>query len=299
MKIITFPYIGIEYTKIIKRNLESLGLNVQLPPKTTKKTYNLGVRHSSEMFCFPYKVTLGNFLEALDEGANILLMWDSLGQCKEKHYHKMQRFTLENLGYKDFELHGINRKNCLKVLKHLSGKSYFQIVKVIYNLIQDIKSYDDKRIWSNDKPNIGMIGEIYSVNDEIINYGFEEKVRRYGANPYNTVTLSSFLSHNLFGLNKNKFKKQAESYFNGKAGGHIVENVASLLDLIDRKVNGITHILPLSCSPEILGECVINKICQDNKIPLLRIPVDENNSEANLSTRLETFIELIKVKNEK
>ena len=48
--------------------------------------------------------------------------------------------------------------------------------------------------------------------------------------------------------------------------------------------------------PETLGEPIINKICSDNNIPLLRIPIDENNSEANLETRIETFCELIKWK---
>ncbi len=300
-RIISFPYIGREYTKLIKRNLEKLGLSIQLPPKTTKKTYNLGVRHSSDMMCFPYKVTLGNFMEALDNGANVLLMYDSLGQCRLKHYHKIQEFTLKNLGYEDFELYGINRKNALKLMKKFSGKSYYQIIKTFYNLIKDIKAHDNKRIWSKEKPNIGIVGEIYSAIDETINQNIEEKIKKYVANPYNAVTISDFLNHNFLPIinRKTKYERQAEKYFNGKLGGHGIENVSHLLELIDRGVNGIIHILPLSCMPETTVEPFINHICQENKTPLLRIPIDENNSEANLETRLETFIELIKVKNGK
>ena len=49
-----------------------------------------------------------------------------------------------------------------------------------------------------------------------------------------------------------------------------------------------------NCMPETTVESIIDNICQKNKIPLLRLPIDETNSEANVNTRLETFIELVK-----
>lgn len=297
-RIISFPYIGREYTKIIKRNLESLGLNIQLPPNTTDKTIKLGVQNSSLMMCFPYKVTLGNFIEALDNGANVLLMYDSLGQCRLKHYHKIQEFTLKNLAYKDFELYGINRNNALKLMKKFSGKSYYQVIKTLINLIKDIREHDKKRIWSKEKPNIGIIGEIFSCCDEIVNYHLEKKIKKFGANPYNTVTISDFLNYNFLPIinKKDKYKKKAESYFNGEVGGHIVENVSNLLELIDNGADGVIHVLPLSCAPEVIGEPVINQICKESEMSLLRIPIDENFAEANLETRLETFCEVIRMR---
>ena len=102
-RIITVPWMGKQYSKILKQSLENLGLNVQLPPKTTRRTINLGVKNSSEMMCFPYKVTLGNFIEALEDGADTLLMWDSRGQCRLRHYHKIQEFTLRNMGFDNFD----------------------------------------------------------------------------------------------------------------------------------------------------------------------------------------------------
>ena len=88
------------------------------------------------------------------------------------------------------------------------------------------------------------------------------------------------------------FKKM----FAGKMMGHGEENVAATMKLIDMKIDGIIHLMPLSCCPESMIEPYINCLCEKTNIPLLRIPIDENNSEANLDTRLETFIKLIKWK---
>lgn len=305
-KIITFPWLG-KYTEMIKQSFENLGLKILLPPKTNEKTIKLGVKNSAEMFCYPLKITIGNFIEALELGANVLLMIDSRGTCRLRHYYKVQDHTLRRLGY-DFEMCKITKYNVLNILKKLSGKSRIRIFLEIYKFYKRIKKYDSKKVrWSEEKPNIGIIGEAYTCMDETINYGIENKIEKFGANPYNTVTLYEFLREGILKRVpfmrdlKKKYKKEAKKYLNGKLGGHGYENLYNLLWLIDKKVEGIIHLMPLTCGPEVVVEEFINGICRENNIPLLRIPVDENNSEANLETRLETFIELIKMrrKNEK
>lgn len=305
-RIISFPWMGKDYSEMIKQSLENLGLNIQLPPKTTRRTINLGVKNSSEMTCFPYKVTLGNFIEALEDGANTLLMWNSKGQCRQKHYHKIQEFTLRNLGFDNFEMYGISGMNIFNVLRKLSEKSGLEILLEVYRKFpKRLKECDaEKTQWSKDKLNIGIIGEIFSCCDESINYGIESKIESYGANPLNTVTLTSFIGDNLFGKkfipfirdDKIKYKREASKYLNGKLGGHGYENIYHLLELIEKRIDGVLHLLPLTCMPETTVEPFINYICREHNIPLLRIPIDENNSEANLNTRLETFVDLIKMR---
>lgn len=307
-KIIAIPRMGNTYSHAIKQSLENLGLNVQLPPKTTRKTINLGVKNSASMQCFPYKVTIGNFIEALDNGADTLLMYDSQGPCRLRHYYKLQELTLKNLGY-NFEIYGVNGKNIIKTLRKLSGKSIIDVMKEVYfNFPKKLKKYESKnREWSEEKPNIGLIGEIFCSLDESTNYGLEDKIKSYGANPFNTVTLGDFLGGNLMGKKfnpfikdeKKKYKREANKYFNGKVGGHAYENISNLLELIDRKVDGVVHITPLTCAPEVLAEPIINHICKQNKVPLLRVSLDENFAETHLEMRLETYCELIKMRREK
>ena len=85
-------------------------------------------------------------------------------------------------------------------------------------------------------------------------------------------------------------------HLNGSLGGHGRENISHLLELVDNHIGGVIHLLPMSCMPETSIEPFVTAICRQHNTPLLRIPIDENTAEANLDTRLETFIELIKMR---
>lgn len=301
---VAVPWMGKAYIELLSESLKNLGVNVQLPPRTTDKTIQLGVRNTAEMVCFPLKPTLGNFIEALDNGADTLLMYDSQGQCRLKHYGKIQEFTLRSMGY-EFEMYNINFSNVLPILQQLSGASYARILKELFKLYGRIKKADQKKqAWSRRKPNIGIIGEIFTCCDERINYGIEEKIVKLGAKPVNTVTLSSFIRASFvqkthWPSKTKRYEKEAEKYLNGTLGGHGRENITNLLGLIDSNINGVIHLLPMSCMPETSIEPFVNAICRESNTPLLRIPIDENTAEANLETRLETFVELIKMRGEK
>ena len=298
---VSIPWMGKEYTELLGESLSKLGINVQLPPRTTGKTVQIGVRNTAEMVCFPLKPTLGNFVEALDNGANTLLMYDSQGQCRLKQYWKIQEFTLRGMGY-NFEMYNINFSSVLPMLQKLSGASYVRILRELFNFYGRVKKVDQKKeMWSRRKPNIGIIGEIFTCCDDRINYGIERKINKLGAKPVNTVTLSSFVRGSFlkkihYPTKTKRYDKEAEKYFNGDLGGHGRENISHLLELVDNNIGGVIHLLPMSCMPETSIEPFVTAICRDNNTPLLRIPIDENTAEANLETRLETFVELIKMR---
>jgi predicted nucleotide-binding protein (sugar kinase/HSP70/actin superfamily) len=161
---------------------------------------------------------------------------------------------------------------------------------------------EKKERWSRRKPNIGIIGEIFTCCDERINYGIEEKIYKLGAKPVNTVTLSSFIRESFFRKihwptrDRKRYDKEAKKYFNGDLGGHGRENISHLLELVNNNIGGVIHLLPMSCMPETSIEPFVTAICRESNTPLLRIPIDENTAEANLETRLETFVELIKMR---
>src|SRR5210317_405442 len=154
---VTLPWMGKEYSELLSQSLTNLGINVQLPPLTTDKTIKVGVRNTAEMVCFPLKPTLGNFVEALDNGADTLLMFDSKGQCRLRHYWKIQEFTLHNMGY-EFEMYNVNFSNILGLFSRLSGKTRLRILREIFRFYGYVKKVDlRKQQWASDRPNIGII----------------------------------------------------------------------------------------------------------------------------------------------
>ena len=69
----TVPHMG-KLDIACKAVLEMLGQEVVLPPPPNKKALSLGVRYSPELVCLPFKVNVGNFIEALERGAETIVM---------------------------------------------------------------------------------------------------------------------------------------------------------------------------------------------------------------------------------
>lgn len=298
---VSFPYIG-KYTDLFKDFLEHLGVQVLLPPKITDKTIKIGTRYSSEMMCFPYKVTLGNFIELLEQVPQIdyLIMYDSQGRCRFRHYYILQRQTLEHLGFKTKML-ALNLKNLLNLPKIINPKlNNVQIIKNYWQLYKKIKQLSRHGELSKDKPNILIVGEIYTCLEPAINYHLEERLKKFSVNFINSVELFSFLIDSIknavsYSYFRDKYYLQAKSYFNGPLGGHGIENIAALLKYIDRGIDGTVWLRPLSCMPETTTDPIIKTICQEKNIPLLIFDIDESNFALNIETRLETFIEQVKL----
>jgi predicted nucleotide-binding protein (sugar kinase/HSP70/actin superfamily) len=76
---------------------------VILAPPVTKRTLELGSLHSPDFACVPFKYTLGNLIEALDNGANMLFQSQS-GYCRARFYGETQEQILKDLGY-NFKFH--------------------------------------------------------------------------------------------------------------------------------------------------------------------------------------------------
>jgi predicted nucleotide-binding protein (sugar kinase/HSP70/actin superfamily) len=83
---------------VIRALLTNLGLELILPPPTTRRTVELGVRHSPEFACFPFKLNVGNYLEAKELGADTILMAGGVGPCRFGYYAQVQRQILDDLG---------------------------------------------------------------------------------------------------------------------------------------------------------------------------------------------------------
>ena len=105
--VISFPHMGDYHLPIqlfIKRLFPQA--KVFAPPPITRETATLGGRHSPDFICEPFKYNLGNFIQALEGGANVLLQ-TGLG-CRYGYYGELQEQILRDLGY-DFQFLCLSR----------------------------------------------------------------------------------------------------------------------------------------------------------------------------------------------
>lgn len=70
-------------------------------PAATKRTIELGSRYSSDFVCAPFKHILGDYIEALELGADVLVQF--AGPCRLGYYGELQESILRDLGY-EFEM---------------------------------------------------------------------------------------------------------------------------------------------------------------------------------------------------
>ncbi len=122
---VTIPHMG-NYVIAFKALIEGLGCEMVMPPPITRRTIELGSRHSPEFVCLPFKINLGNYIEALDSGAQVLLQAGRAGACRYGYYGEVQELILKDLGY-DF------RMVCL-----FSGGKQFDFISSIRSLANGV-----------------------------------------------------------------------------------------------------------------------------------------------------------------
>ncbi|NLW56460.1 MAG: CoA protein activase [Firmicutes bacterium] len=96
---LTFPHMGL-LSIPVETLINGLGHEAVVAPPTNKRTFELGAQFSPEAACLPFKVNLGNFIEALEQGAEGILAAGGTGPCRFGYYAQIQQQILHDLGYK-------------------------------------------------------------------------------------------------------------------------------------------------------------------------------------------------------
>ena len=127
---VSFPHMGV-LTLAMKTVFERLGQETIIAPPVTHNTVKLGSKHSPELACYPFKVTLGTMVEALELGADTIVMATSNGNCRLGFYWPAQQVILRNLGY-DFLMLPVNYDNPIRFLAEFKrfggGKSWREVL---------------------------------------------------------------------------------------------------------------------------------------------------------------------------
>jgi len=130
--LVGMPHLGNLYIGI-KAMADRLGGELIVPPACNQRALSLGVKYSPEGLCIPFKLTLGNLIEAAEMGADTMLMVSGSGICRLGYYAKTQKQILYDLGY-DVELiqFGISGNKLLGFLQTIrrltNGESWPRII---------------------------------------------------------------------------------------------------------------------------------------------------------------------------
>lgn len=94
---LTIPHMGNCYIAA-EALFNEMGHQVIVPPLPSKKTLDLGTKYSPETACLPLKINVGNFLEAIEMGAETIIMIGGRGPCRLGYYAAVEQEILRDLG---------------------------------------------------------------------------------------------------------------------------------------------------------------------------------------------------------
>lgn len=94
---ITAPHLGNVYIAA-KALFDGLGIEYIMPPLNNKEALEMGSLHSPEEICLPYKIMVGNYIQAIEKGADTVLLPGSCGPCRFGKYAEMQMNLFKRMG---------------------------------------------------------------------------------------------------------------------------------------------------------------------------------------------------------
>ena len=336
--------------------LKKLGVEPLVPPRTSKKTLELANKYSPESICLPYKMVLGNFLQAIEKDVDYVAMISSPGICRLGEYGQSIKHVLTEMGYgnKYIELQLYDGFNGMyKFLSEISDGNPVAIVKAIniairkifvLDRIENLFSYyrareitfgtaekhynkalaliidagNTKELRQAEKEaieeikktpidknreviNVEITGEIFLVQEPFSNQYIEKELGRMGVQTKRTLTVSSFVKDAII---PKAFKKgethlerayrMARPYLMRDIGGDALESVSDVAYANERGVDGIIHVSPFTCMPEIMSQNIFPTMRENCEIPILTLIMDEQTGRAGYITRLEAFVDLMK-----
>lgn len=208
-----------------------------------------------------------------------------------KYMDKIDDYIRQNIGFE-------NEKNSFLELK--AKMLYdFQTTKGLFSLIFTYRKYRKKfkkiPLQKVKKYKVGIIGELYTIMEPSANYDLEYMLASYGIS-VKRFTNATYL---LFQKKKQvkKYLKSARKYAKNRLGADALDNIGRMLELEEKKYDGVIHIKSTFCTPEIGVMPILRRISKEKEFPILFFSFDANTSKVGLETRIEAFYDMLEMRN--
>ena len=358
---VAFPHMG-TISICWAAALRKMGIEPYIPPYTSKKTLSYGTKNSPEAICLPYKLILGNFIEAIEGGADYVAMITSPGICRLGEYGKSIKNVLLDLGYDanfielnlyngfkgmwDFLYQLTEDKNPITIIRaiNIAVRKVFALDEIenfySYYRAREIKIGDSEKAYKKalnyidkadstkelkkalkqglkeiaqvkidtdkDVLHVDLTGEIFLVLDPFANQYIEKELGKMGVQTRRSLTVSGFLKDAIIPKMCKKGEthlerafRMAKPYLMRDIGGDALECISDVMYASEKGTDGLIHVSPFTCMPEIMSQNIFPKMREDINLPILSLIMDEQTGKAGYLTRLEAFVDLMRRKKQR
>jgi benzoyl-CoA reductase/2-hydroxyglutaryl-CoA dehydratase subunit BcrC/BadD/HgdB len=97
-------------------------------------------------------------------------------------------------------------------------------------------------------------------------------------------------------FNTRKTLRMCGKYCKYTIGADGTDNVRDTKEMMEKGFDGLIHVKPFGCTPEIGAIPILQRLSKDYKVPMLFLTFDSHTSEEGIRTRLEAFCDMIEMK---
>jgi len=333
--------------------LRGVGLEPVKVLPTNKRAISRGVQNAPEFACFPFKVLLGNVMQALDDGVELCIIPGNNSQvsCQLSDFARAQEHIIRRTG-RSFEMMALDtlhpQKLLIKFKKYVPKLTLQQLTKaaligrqklLLLEIVEDcyrniflsegkvraeafrkkwrhkideteslidlhfldnailneysaFKSIDPEKLLR-----IAVIGDIFCLNDRFVNNNIYERLLIQGVHVRQGIRMSIILSNPINNLMKELIiEKKAEKYLKHNVASYAKNTIREAIECAEEGYDGLIQIYPFNCMPEVTARNILPKVSKDYNIPILYLSMDEQTGDAGFTTRIEAFVDLLKMR---
>ena len=280
----------------------SLGCQVITSPETNRQILEAGIRWSIDENCLAVKIFLGHVAYLQDKADYIFIP-----RIKSSYHHEatcvklialgdIVRNTFENIRVLEYSVDVTNRLYELPGILKVGVQVHWNPLRVLLayrqafaSLLRRKQELSQKQaaLLKQDDPSavrILIVGHTYIAYDMLLGKTIASLLEKQGAQvlyadraPHETAReLSANLSSDLYW-----------SYNKELLGG---------IEIYRRAIDGIVFVMAFPCGPDSLVACLCQHRITD--IPMCVLTMDELQGDAGLKTRLESFVDILRLKKE-
>ena len=227
------------------------------------------------------KISFLQFIKHFLFTLKMIIIIDKLGEI----YRKNVAFEIEKGSFKKARLEMYN--------EFKEAKGYFNLLKIQKKYL---KIYNSIKL---DKPNkpirVMLVGEIYCLLEPSSNYFLEDKLAKNNIEIHRYANLEKSLRHNTY-KHQQKIAEASGGYIKYVLDGHGTHSVSKAAKAAKEGFDGIIHLKPFGCIPEISAMPPLLKLGADYEMPIIYLSFDSQTTELGIETRLEAFVDMLKAK---
>lgn len=144
---------------------------------------------------------------------------------------------------------------------------------------------------------VGVVGELYVVMEPFSNMNVERYLAKRGVEVHRFCTVTSLIDHAAEGLaSLRRMLPRTEPYVSYHLGAEGTESVYQTIRLMEEGYDGVVHLKPFGCLPEVNAMSALQRISREHSYPVLFMSYDAQTSETGVLTRIEAFCDMLELR---